>query len=367
MTRATTTLFALIAMGSGMFACSCEGGTSGSSTTAPTSSIKPPSTASSVSVKATTTATATSAPGPAGPQLKVIARFKPADNELPEGVTVSADGKTAYVGFGPSGKIVKVSLPGGEVTPFGGLAKPPPDGELLLGLILDAKGTLYAGVSGKAKGGAGVYQFDASGAPTLVADDKNMTFPNGLVFAKDGSLLVTDSKAGAVFKVDIQNKKATQWAASPLLEGAPAPGNPCAEGLPSVPVGANGIAIVGDNAYVANVHKATVVKIPIKADGSADKPVEFANPGANCAPLRGADGIVPDTDGSLLFVGNTGNTLGRIGPDGKSQVILTGGEIFDFPASISIATVDGARYAIITNFAIATKAKPALLSYGPLK
>ncbi|MEO5728561.1 MAG: SMP-30/gluconolactonase/LRE family protein [Byssovorax sp.] len=366
MTRKTT-LFALIAMGSLLVACSDSGtdGTGGAGSTGGADTTSSQNTSSSSS-----SSSSSSGGSSAAPELKVVASFDATKGELPEGVTVTPDGKTAYVGFAPSGKIVKVSLPDGSVSALGGLDQPPANNGIMSGLALDAAGNLFAGVTGKAVAGAGVYQIDTTtGKATLVVEGANITFPNGLVFQADGSLLFTDSVLGAVFKADVKAKTVTAWAQDSLLVGVPAPANPCAVGLPASPRGANGIAIVGNQVYVANGQNATVIQIPINADGTAGKPVELAEAKADmlCAPLQGIDGIAADADGSILYMGNTGNTLGRVKPDGTKEVILAKDAKFDFPASISIATVNGERHAIITNFAIATKAKPGLLSYGPLK
>src|SRR5262249_32436926 len=144
MNKAKTSLFTLIAMGAAMGACSggSNGDSGGGGSNASSSSDTTGSSSGSGSGSGSGSSSSSSSGGSLTQELKIIANFKPADNEFPEGLAVTADGKTAYVGFAPTGKVVKVSLLDGQITPFGALPAPPPAGELMLGLILDAQGTL---------------------------------------------------------------------------------------------------------------------------------------------------------------------------------------------------------------------------------
>ena len=89
-----------------------------------------------------------------------------------------------------------------------------------------------------------------------------------------------------------------------------------------------------------------------------------------CLPLLGADGITADADGTIFVAGNGGNSLVHVGLDGKASVLSQGG-LFDGPASVSIATLNSKKYALMTNFgfvSLVQKKTPhvGLLSYGPL-
>src|SRR5262245_9798743 len=96
-----------LGLGASLTACGDDttgtGGTGGTGTT--TSSSKSSSVTSSGS-------------GMAAAELKTINKtaFDAMKGELPEGLAITPDGATAYVGFAPSGKIVKVSLADGTVS-----------------------------------------------------------------------------------------------------------------------------------------------------------------------------------------------------------------------------------------------------------
>lgn len=331
-------------------------------------------TVSASSTGSTGSTSSSSSGGSAQPELKFIAQFDPGltVQELPEGVAVTTDGKTAYVGFAPKGKIVKVSLPDGTVTAFGNIPEPPPLQGFATGIAIDSAGDVYvAGGSLNPAYKAGIHKIPkAGGASSPFFENMDLSLPNGLVFDPIGNLYATDSITGTIYKIK-SDKTFVKWSEDPLLKGDTAAGNLCKSGQ-MFPIGANGIAIVGNDVFVANTDKASIIKIPINGDGTAGTASEFSKSDAMCAPLAGADGLAADTDGTLLLASNGGNALLRIGKDGKATKLIEKDK-FDGPASVSVATLpDGKKYAIVTNFALGSFStpgavpKPGLLSYGPL-
>ena len=308
------------------------------------------------------------------PELELLAELDPAKSQLPEGLWVTADSKTAYMGYALTGEIVAVSLADDKVAAFATVPAPPANTGFVTGITQSATGDLYVAAASldPAAYAPGIYKIPAAGGPvtTAFAADAAMSLPNGLVFDKDGNLFVTDSALGAIFKISPDGKTVTNWLTDPLLKGDIAATNPCKTVL-GIPFGANGLALSHGAFYVANTDKAALIKIPIKADGTPDVAVEFSTSDpATCLPLQGADGITVDTDGSILVAGNGGNALVRVGMDGKATVLAKGG-LFDGPASVALATLGSKKHALLTNFGLVTllsmkTPKVALLSYGPL-
>lgn len=369
-TLSRSILVSMLGLSALLVACSDEGATGSGGGSSASASSSGDSSSDSGSASASGSGDSSGSGGAVTPELRVIKQFTTGTTaELPDGLAITPDGKTAYVGFVATGKIVKVSLPDGEVSAFGGLTVLPPSG-VLLGLILDANGNLFAGVSGVAKAGAGVYRIDKSGGvATLFVDDLQMSLPNGFGFMADGSLLVTDSAKGVVFKIDLKSKQVVPWAADPLLLGdAATPPSKCADGFPTVPVGANGITSIGTAVFVTNSDSGKIIQIPINFDGTAGKATELVKSDAtSCAPLKGADGVAADENGDLYLVGNTGNSFLRL-PKGSTtpETLIENDVRLDFPTSVVISTLNGKRYAYLTSFSIDSKANPALLAYGPL-
>jgi hypothetical protein len=309
----------------------------------PPAAQAPPATSSAASVSKT----------PAEPRL--LAAFDPAAGELPEGLVTSND--VAFVGFAPLAEIARVSLHTGERARFAKLPKPVQGKGFMTGLALGADGVLYAAlVSFDPSVQPGIYRVPAAGGQaTLFAKAPGMLFPNGLVFDAKGSLFVTDSAAGAVYKVS-PSGDATVWASSPLLAGD---AKECGGSGNPFPIGANGIVARDGAFYVTNTDKGLVVRVASAPDGSARAPQVVAGP--DCGALAGADGLVVDGGGDLVVAVNRQNKLVRLASGGRMDVISQNGAL-DFPASLT----RDASAVFVTSFALANAssgkpAHPALL------
>lgn len=339
----------LLGLGSVLAACSDDATTTSSTTSTTSSTTTTSSTSSTGGGGSGGTGGGTGGSAPAVPI--VVTAFDPTKGELPEGLIT--DGSTAYVGIAPTGQILKISLPDGAVSAYGSVPPPPPNnGGFVLGLVLDADKALYVGVASFSPAyQGGIYKIPAGGgAASLYAKDPGLVFPNGLIFAKDGkTLLVSDSASGAIYQV-APDGKVIKWATDPLIQADPA--SNCKSGLS---LGANGIALSGDALYVAVTDNASVVKIPINADGTAGKAAIVVAP--DCATLGGADGMVTDEDGSLIVTANGVNALVRVGLDGKTTTLAKGAPL-DSPASDAITTVNGERQLIVTNSAFVAAQTP---------
>lgn len=286
------------------------------------------------SVTGSTGTGSTGTGGTAPATLTWVAEFDAMKGQLPEGIALNAAEDTAYVGFATTGQIVKVSLADGKVSDFGTVPAPPANKGFVLGLAFDKDGALYVGAASfdVVAYPAGIYKIPAAGgAGTLFAKDATMTVPNGLAFDAAGALFVTDSASGVIFKINTAGV-ATKWATDALLAGDTA--SKCASSL-GFPLGANGIALSKGAFYVANTDKASVVKIPVMADGTAGTASAFA--ASDCAAMGGADGLAVDTDGSLLMTANGINSIVRIGTDGKTSVVVAKDKL-DSPASLALGT-----------------------------
>lgn len=290
------------------------------------------------------------------PELRRVASFDPAQGQLPEGLTVVGD--TAYVGFAPTGVVARVDLATGATQPWGKLPAPVPGKGFMTGLAERGGEVFAALVSFTPEVQAGVYRLPAAGGDAaLVASAPSMAFPNALAVDGD-ALLVTDSGSGTVFR--IAGGTATPWAQDPLLAGAK---DACGAGLgPGFDIGANGLVVESDAIYAVNTDKATLIRIPRNADGSAGQASVLAGP--DCATLGGADGLVRDGDGFLVAV-NRQDHIARVAASGEVS-IHAAGDALDFPASLARA---GGRW-IGTSFAFAnavagTSPRPGLFELTP--
>lgn len=264
--------------------------------------------------------------------------------ELPEGLTVH-DGELV-VGFALTGAIETLDLATFTRTPYASAPPPPPNTSFVTGLTFDPEGNLYvAYVSFTADAQAGIYRAPAGGgAATLWASSPSLVFPNGFAWGDDGDLFVTDSASGTVFQID-PDGNVSPWVQDPVLAGDLEDCGPHGD----IAVGANGIVRDGDALIVASSDHASVVRIPIEADGTAGAIETIVD--HECDAIAGLDGITLDDDGNILGAVNRSNRLVRIAPDGKIETLFEGAPL-DFPASLELAGTGSDRALYVTSFAL---------------
>jgi sugar lactone lactonase YvrE len=278
-----------------------------------------------------------------GPTVHTVASFDASAGQLPEGLAITDDG-TMYVGFAPTGQIVKVGLDG-SITPVATL----PNGNgVLVGLSLDSRDRLYAALASFDAATEGIWRIHRDGSTERVAALPADTFPNAIAF-RHKTMYVTDSFGGAVWR--IRHGHARIWVQDDLLLG---------DLSSDLPIGANGLAFLGSYLYVANSQKGRIVRIPIESDGGAGTPVVLVED----AGILGADGIEFDVRGNLYVAVNEQDKLVRIGPSGGIRTLATRADGLDFPATPTFGETPKHRTDLfVTSFAfdLDRHPNPALL------
>jgi sugar lactone lactonase YvrE len=303
------------------------------------------------------------APGPsdgASPPVTQVLALDVAQGQFPEGL--AARGGELYAGMGPTGQVLKISA-SGTVVPYGRWPAIPKDAAYLTGLVFDAQGALYAGLASfSPQLRTGIYRLPAGAEEaSLFAGHPDLAFPNGLDFDAKGRLFVTDSSTGTVF-VFGPDGKGGPWASDASLQGDRAY---C--GKPELPfaLGANGVAVDGDSVVVVSSDQASLVRIPIQADGSAGAPRRVLGP--DCAAFFGGDGLLRDPkDGSLWVSMNRANRILHLTPDQRIQAVEAEG-VFDGPASLAIVEEGGRRWMYVTNFGFMTALRGGTPRVGLLR
>jgi sugar lactone lactonase YvrE len=179
---------------------------------------------------------------------------------------------------------------------------------------------------------------------------------NALTFDKSGNVYVSDSFQGVIWRTGPSGGTATAWYAptnpgqNDLLLPDANPGE-----ILSPPFGANGIEFNngGTALFATNTAYNSIVKIPVKVDGSAGAGVTFAT------GLNAPDGLAVDASDNLWVPANQGNEIVVVAPDGT--VVAKKGD-FDgitddgsirgllFPASVAFSPDRGRMY--VTNLAL---------------
>lgn len=303
-----------------------------------------------------TSSPANEAPSPPTPEL--VAHFDASAGELPEGLVMGE--QTAYVGFAPTSRIVRVNPESGDVSSFGQLPAPVPNKGFMTGLAVSNSGDVFAGLASFVpEVQPGIYRVAKSGGDaTLFAQDPQLAFPNALAFDSDGTLFATDSGSGSVFHIDAKGA-ATRWSGDAALGGNK---DACNGAGPGFAIGANGLVVEHDAVYVVNLDQATLVKLPRLSDGSAGKAVVLAGP--DCDALGGADGLARAPDGSFLVAVNRQNKVVRVDADSEVHTVVSGAPL-DFPATLAYrgSTLFATNFAL-ANASAGKPATPGLLRVG---
>lgn len=259
--------------------------------------------------------------------VRTVAALDPSKGELPEGLTVAADG-TVYAAW-VSGELVELK-PDGSRRIVGSVPIPTADAGYLLGLAADRRGFVYGAVARFDGAAQGVWRIDPrTGDARLFAATDPAGFPNAVAFDSLGNLLVSDSKLGVIWSVD-RLGRVGEWLRDPGL----APGE--------LGVGVNGIAFdAGGDLWFANSEAATVGVVPVGADGRPNGPVRIH---AHDPALYFGDGVALDATGGV-WVGSsyTVDKLSRVDRDGRVTVVADASDGLDYTANIAFGRRAGDR------------------------
>lgn len=165
---------------------------------------------------------------------------------------------------------------------------------------------------GDVPGAWDVYKVDLTkeNAPAKVSKVAN--FPqaldiDGVTVLDANHLLLADSVAGLVYKLNVRTGKVTTVIDDPALKG-----------LPAIVIGVHKLRIRGSTLFFDNSAQATFAKVPIHADGTAAGPVVILSTGIN------SNGFDFDPKGDAFFTENTPNAFGYVPVGGGKQTILAG-------------------------------------------
>lgn len=266
------------------------------------------------------------------PIVETVVSFDAARGQLPEGLAITDEG-TIFVGFAPTGEIVRISGHG-DVSPVATLPK---GYGFLVGLALDRRDRLFAAVASFDEATHGVWRVPLHRPAERVVPLPTDTFPNAIAF-RDRAIYVTDSFGGAVWVA--RHGRARIWAQHRLLLG---------DLTAEFPVGANGLAFWRRALYVANSQKGRIVRVPVQRDGRAGAPDVFVEG----EKIFGADGIAFDVRGNLYVAVNEQDRLVRIGRAGGIRTLATRADGLDFPATPAFGEARPHRTDLyVANFAL---------------
>jgi hypothetical protein len=284
--------------------------------------------------------------GGAAATVEVVAVLDAAAFELPEGLAVRGD--DTYVGFAFTGAVEALDLATGARSPFGAAPPPPPNTSFMTGLTTDDQGRVYAAyVSFTADAVPGVYRAEPGGGELeLFSTHPQLVFPNGFAWGDDGSLYVTDSAVGGVFKID-PSGAAELWLSDPLLAGSLEACGPHGD----IAVGANGVVFKDGALTIASSDQALVARVPISRAG---EPGPLAIVGGSRLRRAGRDRRAHVGRRRSAARGHQPSEQGGVDRRrGRRHTTIAEGAPLDFPASLELAGDGDDRALVVTSFALA--------------
>ena len=271
---------------------------------------------------------------------RIVAHFDITALQQPENIALEPDGD-ADLTFAFAHQVARVT-PQGTVTILATLPAAASGTTGASGIVRLPDGTLYVNYLDVGGTAAGIWRISPNGAVAQVAALPQAEFLNGLAYdPASGDLFATDSYLGAVWKVSPRTGTSEIWASGAAFQGAPGG------------FGANGLKVHNGSVWVSNTSTGTLLRIPVRPDGSAGSPAVVASglPGIDDFAFTGAGDTV-------LAVQNTLNQADLIAPDGTARVVLTAADGLSTPSAVAVrgCTV------YVTSAAYYTGADPNLLT-----
>jgi streptogramin lyase len=265
-------------------------------------------------------AASASASGPASP--RIVAHFNLQAGQTPENAAIEPDG-SADITLAAANQVARVTR-AGKVTIIATL---PPSGQCPVlpgpaatGIVRAHDGTLYVAEC-SATSTTGIWRLRRGSAPVQIAKLPANGFPNGMVLDdRTGSLYVSDSLLGTVWKVPARGGVPSAWATGPELDKVSF-------------LGANGLALRHGAIWVGNLDQGLIARIPIRRDGSAGpaKPVVTGLTG------EGLDDFsVVGRDNTIIAALNMANEVIAVTPGRQPRVLLTAADGLSTPTSVRV-------------------------------
>ncbi|KAJ5804168.1 uncharacterized protein N7518_000471 [Penicillium psychrosexuale] len=153
-------------------------------------------------------------------------------------------------------------------------------------------------------------------------------------------LLIADARLGSIFRVDI-----TTGVSKVVLknDALAAPANS------SMPIGINGLQVVGGNVYFTNSALNIFARVAVSEDGET-----FGRIQVIAQLVREAGDTDSDWDDFAIdasgnaYVAQPSNAIAKITPDGTQSVVAGGGDSLAFIGPTSVQIVPGGKLAYVT-------------------
>lgn len=282
---------------------------------------------------------------PALPMFEVL-RLNAGRNEFPEGV--AARQGSGYVALGALGRVLEVS-PDGAYRAYADV----PTGVTVHGLAFDNAGRLLLVAVSPRPDESGLWRSATGGGPAaFIAGASGYTGPGAVAVDSAGGVWLTDSTQGAIWRLAADGRSLTRWSNDPLLAGGAVVCGPAQ----TTRTGANGIVVdlAASAVFVTNTDRATLVRVPIAADGSA-LPAAVLTP-RDCPRLAGPWGLAAGPAGSLVLAAGAVDQLTLATRAGVLTAVSVPAGLLRSPAGVAYDAESGTLW--VANSAYAAAVRP---------
>jgi len=191
----------------------------------------------------------------------VVVHFDLGKKQQPENIVVEPDG-ALDLSFAPARQVVRLGR-GGEIRVLATLPAPAAPATpvlgvpFLTGLVRTSDGTLYFGYNTGTADLTGLWRLTRGGDLRRIVALPPDGLSNGLALdERAGELYVADSVLGTVWRAPLGGGTPVAWVSDPALR-------------PAGFLGADGIKVHNGAVWVSNLDKGTIMRIPIRRDGTA--------------------------------------------------------------------------------------------------
>jgi len=255
---------------------------------------------------------------------RIVQHFDLDKGQTPESIVLAPNG-TAYVAFAKARQIAEIS-PSGAIRILATLPAPADGGvntpalgfPLTVGIDRATDGTLYFLYATGTADLTGVWRLRPGGTPQRIAPLPATSLPNGLALDQSTRSLYVADSTGVVWRVPTKGGTATVWSSDEEL-------------APAGFLGANGIKLRDGAAWVTNLDRGTIVRIPLRANGNA------GSAQVSATGLPGIDDFAFTGSGNEIIAAlDTTNQVTLVKPDGTHTVVLTAADGLQGPTAIAL-------------------------------
>ncbi|MFJ3174628.1 hypothetical protein ACIPJK_28075 [Streptomyces roseus] len=259
---------------------------------------------------------------------RIVAQFSRTAGQTPENIALEPDG-AANLTLSLARQVVRVDKHGSARLLAELPAVPNPQTPLfrsavVMGIVRAHDGTLYVNyATGTSE--TGIWRIGPhGGTPVQIAQLPADSLPNGLALdEKLGVFYVADTARGLVWRVPLKGGTATIWAAGDTLQ-------PLTTG-DGYRAGANGIKIHNGAVWVSNTDRQTLLRIPVRRDGSAGT-IE-----TRAAGLGSIDDFAfTGKDDTVLAALIREHEVALVRPNGTHVIVLTAPDGLSNPTAVAV-------------------------------